>query len=265
MTKQNFALPPCPKVLVSIQQEMNRPNPSLQKITQHLACDMALSAEVLKTVNSPFYGLRKKVSSIADAINMVGFARTLSMVTAASVRHSFPLPASLSHFWDDTMNVAIIGGSLARQLKMDVDMAYLMGLFHDCATPLLEVKFPGYFSSLREIKNGQLDISLAENSQFDTNHAMLSSLLARAWHLPEPLIQAIRFHHNDDLFTLGLERNTLDLIAVNLLADHINDLIIGNVDTHYEQLEQPTRDYLFLTDTHQYKSIIDAAIDAVQH
>lgn len=259
----DIALPPCPAVLVNIQQEMGRPQPNLHKIAEHIARDVLLTAEVLKTVNSPFYGLRNKLGSIPDAIRMLGLDRIYPLVTAVSLRHNVPLEKNLECFWRDAATLGILNASIAKVLRFDPDMAYLMGLFHDSAVPLMTAKFPDYFLRLREFHGDNLDISLAEDRIFNTNHALLGSLMARSWHLPEQLVLAVRFHHSDELFTQGLGSKALSLITVNLLADSVNDYICGNLNIHFEQLENQVRDYLSLSDDNAYQRVIDAALDAV--
>ncbi len=255
--------PPCPAVLLNIQQEMKQNHPSINKIAQYIVCDVVLAAEVLKTVNSPFYGLHHKVSSISDAIKLIGFTRTLQLVAAASVRQSSPSETNMSFFWNDSQAVAIIACSIAKYLKMDGDMAYLMGLFHNCAIPLLVNKFPHYFYDPRMLAPETLDITVAEDAIFNVNHALLGSLFARSWYLPDVIVQAIRFHHSDELFTQGLDRDTLNLITVNLLANSIYDAICGRKYDCFLQLEKQIRDYLFLSDDSEYQSLIDTAMDAI--
>jgi len=267
MTQHNASLdidfPPCPAVLISIQQEMNQSHPSIRKIADFIVCDVVLAAEVLKTVNSPFYGLRHKVSSVSDAIKLIGFTRTLQLVAAASVRQSSPFVDGLTFFWNDSQAVAIIACSIAKYLKMDGDLAYLMGLFHNCAVPLLVQRFPHYFFDLRVHHPDTLDITIAEDAIFNVNHALLGSLFARSWYLPDSIIQAIRFHHTAELFSQGLDSDTLNLVTVNLLAINIHDAICGRRYACFSQLEKQIRDYLLLSDDVEYQSLIDRAMEAI--
>jgi len=179
-TSLDIDFPPCPSVLINIQNEMNQGNPSIHKIAEYIVCDVVLAAEVLRTVNSPFYGLRHKVSSIFDAIKILGFTRTLQLVAAVSVRqNAAPLPG-MKHFWDDSQAIANIACSIARYLNMNGDLAYLMGLFHDCAIPLLVQRFPDYLYDPRMLNPEALDITIIEDAMFNANHAWLGCLFARS-------------------------------------------------------------------------------------
>lgn len=259
----DVVLPPRPSILVDIQQEMNKTHPELHRIAEHIAGDIVLAAAILKTVNSPFYGLRNKVTSTVDAVKMLGFTRTSQLVAAIAVRQSVPLPTELTYFWDDMMRVAIMEASIARHLLLNTDMAYLMGLFHDCAIPLMAVKFPDYLKVRKAFNDENMCVIDFENDQYAMNHAQLGSLFARSWYLPDPLIQAIRFHHHDSsLFNTGIDRDALTLIAIHLIVDNIHDTLIGNVPSQHPQMKPKIMEFMNLDD-HQYQVLTDIALDSV--
>ena len=262
-TSLDIDFPPCPSVLINIQTEMNQGNPSIHKIAEFIVCDVVLAAEVLRAVNSPFYGLRHKVSSILDAIKIIGFTRTLQLVAAASVRQNAPPLPGMNDFWDDSQTIANIACCIARYLNIDSDLAYLMGLFHDCAIPLLVQRFPNYLYDPRMLAPDALDITVTEDAMFNVNHAQLGSLFARSWYLPDSIIQAIHYHHSDAPFAQGLDCGTLNLITVNLLAISIHDANCGRKYASFERLETQVRDYLLLSDDTDYQALIDSAMDTI--
>jgi HD-like signal output (HDOD) protein len=257
----DVVLPPRPSILVNIQQEMAKIHADLHKIAELIAGDLVLAAEILKTVNSPFYGLQIKVTSTVDAVKMLGFTRTSQLVAAISVRQSVPLPAELNYFWDDMTGLAIMEASITKHLHLNADMAYLMGLFHDCAVPLMAAKFPDYL----KVRKGFKDISVidAENDQYAMNHAQLGSLFARAWYLPDPLIQAIRYHHHDScLFNSNIGQDALTLIAIHMIVDNIQDTLVGNAPIDYPQIKPKIMEFMDLDDD-QYQILTDIALDSI--
>ena len=261
--EHDFGIPPRPASLINIQLEMKKLHPDMRVVTQQIAADITLSAAVLKTINSPYYALRNKVTSVFEAVNLLGLTRILNLVTGVSMRNSVPLPAGMEQFWDEANKVAIINACIARNLVLDADMSYLMGLFHDAAIPLMAAKHPDYLTCRLEFHVADMEITEAEQNRFNMNHAMLGGLLARAWYLPAPLIDAIRLHHSHNVFELGLDNEVLNLLSVHLLADKILDMINGDIDTHYELLEEGVKLQLGLTDEINYQSIIDLAIESV--
>ncbi|TSA38866.1 MAG: HDOD domain-containing protein [Methylococcaceae bacterium] len=266
-TKDNaslgFDFPPRPTSLINIQQESNKKFPDIAVVAHEIAADITLSAALLQTVNAPFYGLQNKVTSVSDAVNLIGLTRTLHLVTAVSIRKSMELPSSLANFWEDATKSAVMAASIAKYLEMDPNLAYLMGLFHDAAIPLMALKFPDYLTNQLEFQNSTQGLHNAEQAKYNMNHAMLGSLLARTWYLPQPLIEAIRLHHSVNLFSLGLDNAIINLITVNFVADNIAYKFTGDIDNVYVELEESIRKHLGLVDDNNYRSVIDTALDAI--
>ena len=260
---EEFGFPSRPESLINIQQEMSQPTPNIQVVAQHIAEDITLSAALLKTVNSPFYGLANKVSSVNDAVNLIGLTRALHLVMAVSVRHSIELPANLKSFWDDSIKVAVMESCIARHLAFDPDLAYLMGLFHDCAVPLMSMKYPDYLDTYFQFYVQEEEIPELEQAKYTMNHALMGNLLARNWYLPSSLCDAIRLHHNADIFTLGLDNTTLNILSVHLLADNIADQLEGRSDIHFLKIEGQIRKYLALEGDLEYQSVIDYALESI--
>ncbi len=258
-----FDFPPRPTSLIAIQQESNKKYPDISIVAHEIAADITLSAALLKTVNAPFYGLQNKVTSVSDAVNLIGLTRTLHLVTAVSIRKSIELPSSLANFWDDATKSAVMAASIAKHLEMDPNLSYLMGLFHDAAIPLMAVKFPDYLTNQLEFQNSTQGLHNAEQAKYNMNHAMLGSLLARTWYLPHPLIEAIRLHHSVNLFSLGLDNAIINLVTVNLVADNIAYKLKGDIDNIYTELEESIRKHLGLLDNTNYQSVIDTALDSI--
>lgn len=258
-----IVFPPQPSILINIQREVNKDNCDVRNVARQIAADITLSAALLQTVNSPFYGLRNKVISVPDAVNLIGLGRTLNLVTAASVRNSMPMPKGLEYFWDDTTKVAIASGTVAKYLRLNADLAYLMGLFHDAAVPLMAARFPDYLDSLAEFHHAQPEISVAESAKYKMNHTTLGGLLARAWHLPAPLIEAIRHHHTHEIFRMSLDGSTIDLLAVFLIAEHVVADVNGSLDIHFPFLEAEVREHLDLHDEDRFQTVLDLARDSI--
>lgn len=258
-----FSFPPRPTSLVNIQRELSQKVPDLRVIAQHIAADIALSAALLRTVNAPFYGLRNKVCSVLEAVNLIGINRTVNLISAESIRQSIPLPKGMENFWDDSTKTAMIGAGIAKRLAMDPNQAYLLGLFHDAAVPLIATKYPNYLKAHLDFYDLEMEITESEQAMFNMNHAQLGGLLARSWYLPAPLVDAIRMHHRLDLFTSKIDSNILNLLTVHLLADHIADTLKGEADLHYLMIERKVRDYLKLNSEASYQSVVDVALDSV--
>jgi HD-like signal output (HDOD) protein len=193
-------LPPMPMTLTGVNSERTKPEPSLAEIARLIERDISVAAAVIKAVNSPLFGLRRKLESISQAVFLLGLDNVVNLVTALSLRSSmqakkFP---DLDRFFDTAQDVAIIMSSLAGDLGvMPSGEAYLLGLFHDCGTPLLFQKYPEYQDVVRAAKTTvNRSITAVEEERLGTDHALVGYFLAKSWKLPNAVCLSIRYHHS---------------------------------------------------------------------
>ncbi len=215
-------IPPRPTVVTAVLEERARPEPDLKRVAALIGGDVGLSAAVLKTVNSPLYGLRRQVSGIEQAVNMLGMNNVGALVTGLALRNAVPAQG-LERFWDGATRTALIASYLAKQLGCTSrEDAHLFGLFHDCGIPLLMQRFPDYRDTLRQAnqEHGRAFTDV-EDERHATNHAVVGGLLASNWHLPDHLREAIRAHHDLAVFQSGLSSAAMNLVAIGLLAEYI--------------------------------------------
>lgn len=224
----SIGIPPCPAILIELASEVKKDDPSFARIEQLVVKDVGLSATLLKTVNSPFYGLRTKVGTVKQAVSMLGLSMLSRTVTGLVLRNSFASKdkISMERFWDTSTQAAMSASFLARHLPgISRDDAYTFGLFQNCGIPVLMQRFPDYKETLG-IANNAPDkrFTEVEDQTHGTDHATIGYLLTKSWNMPETLSTAIRFHHeyqalseaNDKI--LPASRN---LIALGLLADQV--------------------------------------------
>ncbi|HEY8027848.1 MAG TPA: HDOD domain-containing protein [Burkholderiaceae bacterium] len=227
-TLKGFAIPPRPQVLVSLAEEMNREEPDLKLIARQIGIDVGLSAAVLKTVNSPFFGLKKKISSVTQAVSLLGLKSVERLVTSITLRNSLVSEnRTLERFWDSAEKTAGIAAHIASGLPRGPrDDAYSFGLFHNAAIPLLNQRFPDYKQTLTMAarQEGRI-ITEVEDERHAVNHATLGYLIAKAWFLPLPLCEGILRHHDPSVFdeSDAISPQALTLIAIAYLAEHLND------------------------------------------
>lgn len=227
-TLKGIVIPPRPQILVKLGKEMNKEDPDPQAIARLIGADVGLSAAVLKTVNSPFFGRTSKISSVASAVGLMGMKAAGQIVTGLVIRNAVVGDArSLERFWDSAEKVAGIAAYIASTLPRGPrDDAYSFGLFHDIGIPVLMQKFPDYRQTLA-LAEGEAERSLTEveDERHATNHATLGYLIGKGWFLPEVICEAIRYHHDFSVFQDReiVSPQALTLIAINRLAEHFND------------------------------------------
>jgi len=226
---QGINVPAQPQIMVDLQMEQMAPEPDLRAIARLISQDPGLSGALLKTVNSPFYGLANRVASIQQAVNLLGCNTVINLINAQSIRGELTDAAivTLNRFWDTAQDVAMACLTLAKRIGYaSPDEAYTLGLFHNCGIPLMLQRFPGCMAVLEEAyasTNAETRVTDIENRVLNTNHAVVGFFVARSWKLPQHLCDVIANHHNAlTLFRDGLGDGRVEtLLAILKMAEHI--------------------------------------------
>lgn len=195
----NFTIPPCPDVLIQVLREMRQEDPDVIRIGNLITGDVSLSAAVLKTVNSPAFGLQTKARSIDQAVKFMGLRNVKDITTGLLLRDSLPPgnAAVLDRFWDTSAAVAQTAALVARPLaKLDRDDAYTFALFRDCGIPLMARRFDDYDKAFVSGLATAPSVTAAESANFGVDHARIGAILARTWFLADDITVAIRLHHD---------------------------------------------------------------------
>jgi len=227
-TLKGIAIPARPQVLVQLENELTTDDPDPRVIVRLVSGDVGLSAAVLKTVNSPFFGLSRRISSVAQAVSLLGMRSAAQIVTGLVLRAAIAGKAgSLERFWDSAEKVAGIASHIALSIPRGPrDEAYCFGLFHDVGIPILLQKFPDYRQTLSLAdKLSDRPFTAVEEERHATDHATLGYLVAKGWFLPEAICEGILYHHDPSVFDDRdvVSSQALTLIAINALAEHFHD------------------------------------------
>lgn len=232
--KQN-GIPPRPAILERVETESKKPEPDLRQLAVFINGDVGIAASLLKTVNSPFYGLSGKAHTTQQAVNQLGQEATVNAVASIALQRVLPPPPQLERFWDGSLQVARLSGWLAQELssrtQITADHAYTFGLFRDCGIPIMMNKFSGYRDTLQAANTcPEKAFTEVEELQHGTSHALVGYLLAQSWRLSADTCLAIRHHHDFHLMQANsslFSRHTGDLIALAQLAEHLLQCISG--------------------------------------
>ncbi|MBI3526662.1 MAG: HDOD domain-containing protein [Betaproteobacteria bacterium] len=223
---REIGIPPCPAILTKLLKEMREDEPDYNKASKLISTDVGLSAAMLKTVNSPFFGLRTKATSVNQALQLMGLRNTVEIVTGLLLRQVFPVGdnAAMDGFWQASSGIAEVTAQLARPLGItNRDEAYTFALFRDCGIPLMIGQFSGYanFMKVSHLDSGRA-ITADEIDEFGVDHASLGARLAQSWLLPEETCLAIQNHHDYPLLQGGSVADGIcTLVALVLAAEWI--------------------------------------------
>lgn len=268
---QGIFVPPQPQILVDLQMEQIMPDPDISRIANLIAKDVGLSGTMLKFVNSPFYGLSNKITSIEQAVSLLGINTVINILNGLAIKGhmSDENIMELTSFWDTANDIAMVCATVAKKVGFpNPDEAYTLGLFHNAGIPLMMKRFDGY---LGELKNAYGDeherVIDYENEKFNTNHCVVGYYMAKSWNLPNHICLAIAEHHNTkQIFDTKDGRNQLQktLLAILKIAENIcgNYKVIGKQETdiEWENSHKDILEHVGLT-TYDIDDLKEAFID----
>lgn len=190
--------PPFPAVAVQLIQQMQDPNVTAGDVGKLIELDPSLTASLLRLVNSPFFGMRRQVASVSDAVMVLGMGAVRRMVTSLAIvtplRRADIDPAFAREQWRQTVSCAALARRLIPDDAAAADLAFTAGLLHDMGqVHLLQLHGAAYAALHAEMPEG--DIRPIEAERFGQPHDSLGADLLEAWGLPQPIADAARLHH----------------------------------------------------------------------
>lgn len=253
-----ISIPPQPQIMVDLQMEQLAPDCTIQGITRLISRDVGLSGSIIKTVNSSFFGLKNKISTVQQACQLLGIDCVVNIVNALSIRGELSDEeiVGLGSFWDSATDVAMMAANISKQIGVHApDEAYTLGLFHNCGIPLLMERFDNYADVMREAyAHPEPRIIDVENRLLQTNHAVVGYYVAKSWRLPAYLCEAIHDHHSaQEIFSDQDYPDTAkkNLLAILKMAEHLcgqyRTLGGQEVDLEWQQLEEDILIYVGLS------------------
>ena len=248
----SFQIPIKPRILADLQLLLDKVEPDIDRVADLISSDVGLSSAILKTINSPFYGLSRRISKIKQAVMILGLKTINGLVTALLLKSSFQGQSciSLERFWDDSLDVANAMAFVGNKVKntIPVDMLYTIGLFQNCGIPLLALKFGDYKDVLIEANSLGINSISLEEQKYQTNHAVLGYYVASSWHLPKEICSLILQHHESDYLS-EISGNDEQLAFATLkVAEHMVERVKRhNISPDWEAIKESVLDVLGLT------------------
>lgn len=196
-------LPSFSGVVMQTLERMRDPRATPSMIAEVMAADPGLSVRVLKTVNTAAYSVRRKITSLDQAIGLLGLSTVESLVLAVAVRDSLPTDAAQGYdstrFWRTAARRAATARSLAARLHpAQAAESFTAALLQDMAVPVLATEGIGRYGSLLEHwHNSSDDLAALEQAEFGWNHPEVATWMCSEWVLPETLASSIGAHHGE--------------------------------------------------------------------
>ncbi len=218
-------LPPFPVVIQRAIQLINDPNSSAQQVVDVIQFDQSITANVLKICNSAFFGLRRDISSLREALVMIGFNQLSEIILSQGSARLFSTPCEgydLNHgdLWHHSVACALLSKIISKRLHRQVSPTHFTAaLMHDIGKVVLSKFVKDYFGEIKKyVLEEDLSFLEAERKVLGIDHAELGGRIMNQWHFPKSIELAVRYHHTPSFSPEDHEMVQLtylcDLVAV---------------------------------------------------
>ena len=195
-------LPTLPDVVARVMQIVSNPLTTAEDLNQVISLDQALTFKVLRLANSAYYGFPKEITTITQAVTILGFNTIRNLALSVSVHKMLFVDRERSlfsyrDFWKHCVAVGVCARILARRVGYkSEENAFTAGLLHDIGKSLLErVDHASFLNAIEKSRETKRSLWLVEQELLGVDHAAVGSRLAEIWNLPADLRLAIERQH----------------------------------------------------------------------
>jgi len=198
-------VPSVPALYQEITKELENPDPSLARVAEIISKDAGMTAKILQLTNSALLGIRFPVSDPLQAVSLLGLELIRALVITIHIFAPFEklelAELDMGLLWKHQLVTAKLARSIAqaeRAPKPIVDDSFTAGLLHSLGKLALASAMPAaYGEILREAKAGR-DLREVERERLHCTHSEVGAYLAGIWGLPNPIVEAIAWHHTPE-------------------------------------------------------------------
>lgn len=210
-----------PAIFATVKKVVDDPDTTAMDLAKVILADPAMTARVLRLINSAFWGLSRKIDSLSRAISLLGMVQVHDMVLATSVVEAFdrvrPELMDVAKFWRGSVLRGLAATELARKGKLvDLGRVFTEGLMSDLGHMVLYTKLPELAAQAREqTRDRPWELAQAERALIGCDFTQVGGALTDSWNLPPCFGEAIR-HQNDPqgAFAYALEASLLHIAAL---------------------------------------------------
>jgi len=198
LLESQSALPSQPRAVALLSSELHKPEPQLRNLAQLFSTDPVLTARLLCAANGPAHLMTQRVHSIPEALVVLAPVQLRQLVQKARPGAGTQTAASwsLAAFWSYSLDTARMARALAMSVQANASAAYALGLMHGMGELLLHCADAETCGRLAELlepihpRRAQVEMQLLGYCS-----AQICASLARQWHFPAGLTDALQFMH----------------------------------------------------------------------
>ncbi len=197
---------PFPKVVQRVMELLKNPETDAKTLAEVIQLDQVITANVLKICNAAYFGLPRKVSSLDEALVVIGNDTLKDIIITSSSARFYKGAVGAGYeleqgeLWKHSVAVGILAKHLAGKVKgVDPGAAYTVGLLHDIGKRFLSSFVADDFERIMaKVAQGKDSFVETEKELLGITHAELGAIILKKWEFPEEMQQAVREHHDPD-------------------------------------------------------------------
>ncbi|MDR0997529.1 MAG: HDOD domain-containing protein [Treponema sp.] len=217
------AMPSLPTSVSKVMELCNNPHINPADLNHVISLDPVLTGRVLKLLNSAYYGLSRRITSLARAIIMLGVNTVKNLVLSSTVigalgGKKISRGLDMEGFWRHSLCVGVSSKFLARERGIAPDLReeyFTAGFLHDIGKiPLNYILAKEYLLTLKAADTEKISLYRAEDSTLGLNHCAVGAMIADSWKLTGGVGDAVMYHHQYAEKTDSPYRDILFNVAV---------------------------------------------------
>lgn len=191
-----------PAIATNVLRMLENENVELKEIVRIIQTDPSLSVKILKIANSPLYATRREITSIQQAIMLIGFNKLVNIILGVSIFSKFWLSTKqgaeelMNKFWIHSCSTGTIAKFITGKIKKNYnENEFIGGLLHQIGKlAMIQYDLEKYNSVIKLIQDESMTDLDAEKQVFDVTHLEVGSALGKLWKLPDEITQIISYY-----------------------------------------------------------------------
>ncbi|GFK95186.1 Hydrogenase transcriptional regulatory protein hupR1 [Fundidesulfovibrio magnetotacticus] len=197
------ALPAMPETFTRLVEAVEDERVPVEAVARIVAADVGLSADVLRLVNSAFFGRAGRVRDVTQAVTFLGLSAIRSLAMGVALIKAFDKATApgmdFSLLWEHSQRTAAMARRIARMEGLSAERqeeSFIAGLLHDLGKYVLALRDTQAFRALvDEARASEVALAEAEARRGGAGHAAAGAYLLGLWGLPDAVLEAVAFHH----------------------------------------------------------------------
>lgn len=248
-------MPALPTSIGKVMEVCNDPTSSAADLSRVISLDPVLMGRVMQLINSAYYGLNQKITSLVRAIIMLGLntVKNLALSTAVlgAVSSKRSKVISMEDFWMHSLSVGVTAKLIAKKRGVstrNLEEFFVAGLLHDIGKiPFINQAPNEYSNAISFSKEVSISLWEGEHHQLSCTHTEIGEMIATNWQLNENLAHSIAHHH--EIYNGSHQEMVCTIAAANYFtnvkemgfsgntAPHIHEAVMSSLEISFQDLE----------------------------